>query len=403
MMKAMADHNMKKVIIAGGGFGGVRAARQLAHLTGVEITLISDSDAFTYYPQLYHAATGGSRAESAIPLTDLLAGTSVNIVTDSVTKLDQAKKELTTSKQTYTYDELILALGSVTNYFGIKGLEEFAFNIKSIDGAERFKRHLHTQLVDEQRPDAHYVVVGGGPTGIELAGSLGEYLRRIMRMHGMKTPHYTIELIEAAPRLLPRLPEAQARKVQQRLEDLGVHVSTGTVVEGESATGLRLKGEVMQTQTVVWTAGVANNPFFKNNAAEFTLAKNGRVEVDVHMEARPHVYVIGDNASTPFGGLAQTAVADANFVAADITRKLAGQPRPAYQAKPGVSVIPVGSRWAAVQWGGLQLYGWSGWVIRRLADLVAYSDIESWPQAVRVWGQDGRHEDDCPLCAQAKA
>jgi NADH dehydrogenase len=398
----MADHNVKKIIIAGGGFGGVRAARQLARLAGVEVVLISDSDAFTYYPQLYHAATGGSRAESAIPLRELLAGTSVQIVTDSVTKLDHAKHQLTTaSKTTHTYDELILALGSVTNYFGIKGLEEFAYNIKSIDGAERFKRHLHTQLVDEKRPDAHYVVVGGGPTGIELAGSLGEYLHRIMRLHGMKTPRYTIELIEAAPRLLPRLPEAQARKVQQRLESLGVHVSVGTVVEGESATGLRLKGEVMQTQTVVWTAGVANNSFFKDNASEFTLAKNGRVEVDVHMEARPQVYVIGDNASTPFGGLAQTAVADANFVAQDIAHKLGGQPRPAYQSKPGVSVIPVGSRWAAVQWGSLQLYGLSGWIVRRLADLVAYSDIESWPQALQVWGQDGRHEDDCPLCAKA--
>jgi len=397
----MTEHANKKIVIAGGGFGGVRAARQLARLTGVEITLISDSEAFTYYPQLYHAATGGSRAESAILLSQLLAGTAVRIVTDSVTKLDHAKKELTTaSKNIYKYDELILALGSVTNYFGIKGLEEFAYNIKSIDGAERFKRHLHTQLVDEKRPDAHYVVVGGGPTGVELAGALGEYLRRIMRMHGMATPNYRIELIEAAPRLLPRLPEAQAQRIQKRLESLGVHVSVGTVVEGESATGLRLKGEVMETQTVVWTAGVANNPFYKHNASEFSLAKNGRVEVDVHMEARPDVYVIGDNASTPFGGLAQTAVADANFVASDIARKLAGQSRPAYQSKPGVSVIPVGSRWAAVQWGSLQLYGFSGWILRRLADLVAYSDIESWMQALRVWGQDGRHEDDCPLCAK---
>jgi NADH dehydrogenase len=130
------------------------------------------------------------------------------------------------------------------------------------------------------------------------------------------------------------------------------------------------------------------------------LAKNGRVEVDVHMEARPHVYVIGDNADMPYGGLAQTAVADANFVAADIARKLAGQPRPPYRSKPGVSVIPVGSRWAAVQWGGWELFGLSGWVLRRLADLVAYSDIESWPKALQVWGKDRYHEDDCPLCAK---
>jgi NADH dehydrogenase FAD-containing subunit len=150
---------------------------------------------------------------------------------------------------------------------------------------------------------------------------------------------------------------------------------------------------------VVWTAGVANNPFFAANADQFTLAKNGRVVVNEFLEAKPHLYVIGDNAVTPFGGLAQTAINDANFVAADLTRRFSSRPRVAYKPKAPISVIPVGGRWAAVQAKNWQLFGWGGWLLRRAADFVAYRDVERWPAAIRVWLADFRREDDCPVCA----
>jgi NADH dehydrogenase len=153
-----------------------------------------------------------------------------------------------------------LALGNITNYFGIQGLPEYSYNIKTIEGAERFKAHLHSQLVEEKRPDVNYVIVGGGPTGVELAGALGSYLHRIVQLHHIAKLDYGIELVEVNPRLLPRLPESFSAKVQQRLEALGVKVITGEAVQGETASELMLKGEKISTKTVVWTAGMANNP-----------------------------------------------------------------------------------------------------------------------------------------------
>ncbi|MEO7617512.1 MAG: FAD-dependent oxidoreductase, partial [Candidatus Saccharibacteria bacterium] len=165
------------VIVVGGGFGGVRAAEQLSKQANLDITLISNTDAFSYYPQLYHAATGGSRSEASIPLGEVLEGSKVTLIVDTMTTLDAEKKTIHTAKGiSYEYDQLILAIGSVTNYFGIPGLVENSFDIKTIEGAERFKRHLHDQLTTEHKPELDYVIVGAGPTGIELASALGDYL-----------------------------------------------------------------------------------------------------------------------------------------------------------------------------------------------------------------------------------
>ncbi|HEX7259873.1 MAG TPA: NAD(P)/FAD-dependent oxidoreductase [Candidatus Saccharimonadia bacterium] len=394
-----ATHN---VLIVGGGFGGVRAARMLSKQPGVSVTLLSDSLEFTYYPQLYHAATGGSRSESSLPLKELLEGTSVRVLKDTSVSVDHAAKTLTTaSKTVYTYDQLILSLGSVTNYFNIKGLPEFCYEVKSTVSALAFKRHLHNQLIEDQATDVNYVIVGGGPTGVELAGALGSYLKRITRLHKITKVNYNIEVIEAMPRILPRLPEPVAARMHQRLEKLGVKVMTGAKVEAAGRDSLTVNGSPIPTETVVWTAGIANNPFFKANADQFILAKNGRVEVNAQLQAQPDLYVIGDNAAVDHGGLAQNAIAQANFVAEDIMRGLHGSRRKKFRSTEGISVIPVGPYWAAASWRNLALYGRPGWLLRRAADLIAYHDIESFPDAVRVWMHDFKQEDNCRVCAKA--
>jgi NADH:ubiquinone reductase (H+-translocating) len=388
-----------RLVIAGGGFGGIRLARHLCRSPRFQVTLITPDDTFAYYPQLYHAATGGTRSESALPLADMFAGCRIELVKDKVATLDPDAHTITTEGgRTVPYDKLALALGSVTNYFGVAGLAEFSYDIKTIAGAERFKAHLHQDLAEDQLPDVNYVIVGGGPTGIELAAALGEYLQRITQQHGLKQPKYEISIIEAAPRLLPRSPEAFAARIHRRLRSLGVQVLTGVAVEGETAEALRLKDKDIPTHTVVWTAGVANNPFYKANAQHFTLAKNGKVEVDEYLLAKPDVYVMGDNASTPYSGMAQTAIYDADFVGNDLMMQATGHPRHHYHPKAPISVIPVGGRWAAVQWGPVRLYGIIGWLLRRAADLIAYTDVEDLGPAIRVWLQDSRHEDKCPIC-----
>ncbi|HVQ44129.1 MAG TPA: NAD(P)/FAD-dependent oxidoreductase [Candidatus Saccharimonadia bacterium] len=390
-----------KILIVGGGFGGVRTAVRLSRQRGLDVTLISNLATFAYYPQFYHSATGGSRSEAALPLTDVLAGTGVRLVQDVIVKIDPEACTITSidGKTSYPYDELIMALGCVTNYFGIKGLSEFSYGIKSIDEAERFKAHLHEQLLAGPGPDLNYVVVGAGPTGVELAASLGAYLDRITALHGLEPRDYHIELVEAAPRILPRSSEAVSRRVHRRLAKLGVEVITGAAVKAETAQELQLEGKSIATRTVVWTAGTSVNPFYYANGAHFQLAKGGRVMVSDHLEAKNHVYVIGDNAATQYSGMAQTAIRDADFVAADIARAHAGRRRPAYKPFLPVSVIPVGEYWAVAEWGRLRLYGLPGYILRRAADLIGYADIERWPQAIRVWLQDGQHDDNCQICA----
>lgn len=396
----MSDQK-KNVVIAGGGFAGVRLARRLATRRDLHVTLVSDRDSFAYYPQLYHAATGGVRSEAAIPLSELFADSPVELVIDSVTSFDPKAKTVTTAgKQTLQYSYLAFGLGNVTNYFGISGLEEFAYGIKTIEAAERFKAHLHRELIERKRTEAHYVVVGAGPTGVELAGALSGYLQRIAKTHGIAKPNYRIDLVEAAPRVMPRSSEAVSAQVQRRLERLGITVMTGAVVEGETAATLKLKGETLTTQTVVWTAGVATNPFYKQNETHFTLGKGNHVQVDDYLQAANGIYVMGDNAATPYSGLAQTAVHDADFVAADIGRRLDHQLRPVYKPKRPVGVTPVGHGWAVVEWGKLYFAGYPGWLTRRAADLVAYHDIEPVPAALKTWLQEPRRDDDCAICTQ---
>lgn len=392
--------NSPKILVVGGGFGGIRAAVKLSKQAGFDVTLISNLATFAYYPKFYHFATGGSRSESALPLADILSGTGVKLVQDVIVTIDPQAGTVGSIDgiTAYHYDKLVMALGCVTNYFGITGLKELSYGIKSIEEAEELKRHLHEQLLADHKPDLNYVVVGAGASGVELAASLDAYLERITRLHGLEPRDNFVTLVEAAPRVLPRSSESVSAIVRRRLELLGVKVLTGAVVKAETADALELGGESIATKTVVWTAGTAINPFYYSNGTHFQLAKGGRVMVNNHLEAKDSVYVIGDNAATPFSGLAQTAIKDADYVAADIIKAIAGKNRAAYVPAAPVSVIPVGKNWAIAEYKTLHLYGPVGAILRRFADLIGYADMERWPQAVSVWLQDSRREDGCPIC-----
>ncbi|HEX7368056.1 MAG TPA: FAD-dependent oxidoreductase [Candidatus Saccharimonadales bacterium] len=393
----------EKVLIVGGGFGGVKAALELASDDRFAVTLLSNHPNFRYYPTLYHSATGGSYANSSIPLDTLFAGKKIDLYKGTAKTLDRRAKTITTDDgQVFGYDTLILALGVVTNYFGIKGLEEFSYSIKSIEEIEKFKAHLHQQLTSDHRPDLNYVIVGAGPTGIELAGALPHYLKRIMKNHGITGRAIHIDLIEAAPRLLPRMPKDTSRAVRRRLKRLGVHLYVNQAVQAESADDLMVNGKPIRSHTVVWTAGVTNNPFFKDNA--FALTPRGKVWVDTYSQSENGIYVIGDNANTPYSGLAQTAINDGSFVAHNLIRRADSKKLRSYTATQPITVIPAGHRWAAVIWSSVRLYGWLGWVLREAGDLVGFHDIEgSWPKATEQWITEFSSHESCPTCLKATA
>lgn len=388
----MAD---KRVVIVGGGFAGIKAARQLADQTGFAVSLISNKDYFCYYPTLYHSATGHPGSESSIPLATIFKGTNVKLVIDTVTELHTTKRTVSTqSGRTIAYDELIVALGVVTSYFGIAGLEEYSYGVKSIEQILELKNHFHQLMVEENQPDLNYLVVGAGPTGVELAAAMGSYLRQVARHYKLPKRRISISLIEAAPRVLPRSSERVSKLVTKRLKQLGVKVMTNQKVEGNTAESLTVSGQKIPSHTVIWTAGVTNHPFFKDHPADFTLNERGKVVVDEHLQAAPHIYVIGDNAATPYSGLAQIAVHDGAFVADHLLRLSRHQESLAYQAHMPTTVVPVGHNWAIVESGKISFGGWPGHLMRRAADLVGYWDVLPARTALGLWLARHDHQED---------
>lgn len=387
-----------RILIVGGGFAGVKAALELGKHDVVDVTVLSDHTHFRYYPGLYQTATGGRRAGARIRLQNILKNTPGKFVRGTAVKLDRKNKVVTTKEgDKLHYDKLLLALGNVTNYFGIDGLKEYSFGIKSTEEAERFKKHLHQQFVDNACPDLNYFIVGGGPTGIELAGALPGYIRRIMKAHKVKDCKLNISLIEAAPHLLPRSSKDVSAAVTKRLRKLGIKLYLGTAVKGQDHDSLMFGDKDLPSKTVVWTAGVTNNPFFKDNG--FRLTERGKVEVNEYLEAEPDIFVLGDNANTLYSGMAQTALRDGQFVAENILRELKGEQPDQYEPKQPINVIPVGKGWASVEWGKRHFSGYIGWILRTLADLVAFHDLQSWPKAGEQWMQSLSEEDlGCPNC-----
>jgi NADH dehydrogenase len=395
----MTEEKKHHVVVVGAGFGGVKAALELAKNDNINVTLVSDRDDFRYFPTLYHTATGGLRRQSSIPLNTILPQ-NVELILAKAEKLHREHRTLELEGgRAEHYDTLILGLGSVTNFFGIQGLKEYAYGVKSLEEVERFKDHLHEQLQDEHKPDLNYIIVGAGPTGIELAGALPAYLHKIMGNHGVKKKNVHIDLIEAMPKLLPRSPAGTSNAVRKRLSKLGVKLITNGKVEGETADALMVNGQPLPSHTVVWTAGIANNPFFEANG--FKVNERHKVVVDEHLMAEPNIYVIGDNAATQFSGMAQTALHDAVFVAENLNRMISGQNPEAYKPKQPISIIPAGEGWAAVDWGKMHFNGRLGWALREAADWAGFHDIEPWWKATEQWATELGHEETCTVCCTA--
>lgn len=376
-----------KITIVGGGFAGVKAALELAKDSNNLITLISDKPDFQYYPTLYSSATGHSHLESWVPLGEIFGEhDNINVSLDKVVGIDNKKKHLIgASGAQYNYQTVVIAVGTVTTYFGIPGLDQYSYGIKSAEEINRLKERLYQDIAVDHEVDRTYVVVGGGPTGVELAGSLGTYVKKLCKYYGILHSHVNVRLIEASPRLLPRSHPSVSKRVQRRLEKLGIEIQTGAAVQKQTAERLIVAGRPLASHTVIWTSGVMNNPLFAAHPEIFTLAKNGRVVVDKYLSAAKDIYVLGDNAATPYAGLAQTALHDAKFFAKNMARKARHKPLKAYRAVLPPSVIPVGEHWAAFEWKWLRFYGWIAAIVRRIADFIGFSDILPLGQALRPW------------------
>lgn len=392
-----------EVVIVGGGFAGLRVARKLSKSYKVNVTLITDSTTFRYSPALYRSATGFRMRESVIPIAKIVSSyPNLTLIREKAVKIDRSKRKITVeSGKSFKYDAAVLCLGVVTSYFNIPGLEEYSFNIKSPEGLLKLKTHLHKTLSDRGVPDANYVVVGGGPTGVELSAALAKYLKHICKKHKIKKHAINLELVEAAPRLLPMLNEKASDKTLKRLRKMHVKTLLNTAVKAETPETLKLPERTIHTKTVIWTAGVTNNPFFKENADQFTFNERGKVVVDNHLQIDPYTFVIGDNAATKYGGLALVAIWDANYTAKTIKRLAKNKKPKKYRQKKPVSVVPAGETWSVLQYRGIVMSGRLPSLLRALADLVGYSDIMGVKKAFAVWKRRTETEEICQKCSSS--
>ena len=395
---------MKHVVIAGGGFAGVRLARKLRNKTDVRVTLINSSPDFRYYPAMYRAATGRKMGASRISLEwMLLSSPNIDIVIDTVTSNNSTKKEVSlASGKTIGYDYVVFALGSVTTYFNIEGLHEHSYGIKSPEEILALRAHLHGNIVGNSPEQYNYVVVGAGPTGVELAGSLGGYLKAIAKKHRRSNHKIRIWLVEAAPRVAPQLTERASLLIKKRLEKLGVKILTGTQVKAETIHELKTSSGPIKSHTVIWTAGTTLNPFFALDPTQFILAERGKVKVGQHFEINPSAYVIGDNAATKHSGLAYTAIKDANFVADDICRRMSERPRKSRTDHRPICVVPTGPNWAVLEYGSFVQRGWLIALVRSAADFIGYMDVVGLVRGLTVWSSSELTEDGCLVCHRSK-
>jgi NADH dehydrogenase len=400
----------KRILIVGGGFGGVQAALTLSreHLPNTSITLVSDKHHFEYTPALYKLATGASPLETCIPLADIFAGTKVSIVIDTIASGNTADKVLIgASGAQFTYDILILALGAESAYFNIPGIKENAYSIKTVGQALRLKRHLH-ELFDtceglnkgQLMSQFQFVVIGGGPAGVELAGVIRKYVRVLAEKHNVPEKLVTVDIIQAAPRLLPMMSERVSKLVLRQLTELGINVILNRTVVSEDNRGVYLKDIAFNAKTIIWTAGVRPSSVYQTIRGLSLDTKSGKVLVGALLDAQgtQDVYVLGDSAATPYAGTAQTAIYDGSFVARAIVAQLAGTKLPAYTPRRTPYVIPVGSGWAVFTYKNIAVAGRIFWWLRELIDLRYFLSILPLQKAWTVWREGGILCESCPTC-----
>ncbi|HEU4830562.1 MAG TPA: FAD-dependent oxidoreductase [Candidatus Saccharimonadales bacterium] len=376
----------KNIVIVGGGFAGVKAALEISKRKLGKVTLISDEPYFLHHATLYATATGRNRAESVISLVDIFSNNPlVTVVQDTMKSIDSDRRLVVGSKVSYKYDELIIAIGLVTTYFDIKGMDQHAFGIKTLDEVKAFNQHIRQDIIEDKHVKKTYVVVGAGPTGVELAGALKGYVTQLVATYKVKRPNVAITLVEAAPRILPKSSKTASRIIARKLTSMGVKVITNHAVQSMDDDSVTIQGKRVTTDTVIWTSGVANHPFFAKHPEYFQLAKNGRVEVDEHLQAYSHIYVLGDNNATKYSGMAWPALASARFIAHHLARKNAKKPLKKFRTSSPPSGIPVNGLWAYVEWRGIYVAGRAGFVLRRWMELYGYLQLLPYKSAVAAW------------------
>ena len=373
-----------RIIIVGAGFGGLAAAKALKN-TPAEIALIDRTNHHLFQPLLYQVATAAlTPSQIATPSRSILRKQkNITVILGEATGVEKDQKCVLVSDADrqnvpVAYDYLILATGATHSYFGHNEFEAFAPGLKSLADAEATRNKiLQTfELAEaEEDPSRHqdlltFILVGAGPTGVEMAGALAVLVRTTLKsdFRRIDPASARIVLVDMAPRVLPPFSEDLSKAAKQRLEKLGVEVRLGHSVDQIDADGIVVAGERIASKTVIWTAGVAPSPAGKWLQVETDRAGRVRIQKDLTVPGHSEIFVIGDTASLdqngkPLPGVAQVAMQQGRYAGKVIHNRIAGKPAPgpfSYFDKGSMAVV--GKGFAVLQSGKVQVSGFGAWL-----------------------------------------
>ena len=380
-MRASPETRRPHVVIVGAGFGGLAAARRLAKAP-VDVTLVDRRNHHLFQPLLYQVATAAlSPADIAVPTRAILARqTNARVLLDEVTGLDASARQVYLRESApLRYDWLILATGARHSYFGRDGWADHAPGIKTIDDATAVRRKILLALEraetesdpDRRRALLTFVVIGGGPTGVEMAGAIAELAHRsVSREFRSITPHCSrVILVDGANRVLSAFPESLSAAAHRALEQLGVELRLGENVSHVAADHITFGEAIIPTHTAIWAAGVEASPAAKwlRSGAD----RAGRVPVDRHLhpEGNRRIFVCGDTAACPDGkggvlpGIAPVAKQQGRFAADAIIAAISQRATPPFRYRNYGNLATIGRRRAVIDFGRVHVTGLAAWLI----------------------------------------
>ncbi|GAA0709447.1 NAD(P)/FAD-dependent oxidoreductase [Dyella marensis] len=381
------------IVILGGGFGGMAAAHRLDDAS-LRVTLVDRRNHHLFQPLLYQVATAGLSAPSiAAPLRQILRKQqNVTVLLDEAQGIDLAHKRVLLAQGPLDYDYLIVATGATHAYFGHDDWARHAPGLKTLDDAFAIRRRVLLAFEHAEREDEparrqawlNFVVVGGGATGVELAGTLAEIARHTLpREFRRSDPRQAnILLVEAGPRVLPAFAPELSAKARKQLEKLGVQVRTDTAVTAIGSDSVQLGNETLASRTVLWAAGVAASPLGQQLGVPLDRAGRVLVTPELAVPGHPEVFVVGDLASVtqadgkPVPGIAPAAKQMGRYVADAILARLGGRAAPApFRYRDDGTLATIGRLSAVAQFGRVKLSGvlaWWVWLVAHVYFLIGF-------------------------------
>ncbi|BAY76562.1 FAD-dependent pyridine nucleotide-disulfide oxidoreductase [Nostoc linckia NIES-25] len=402
MVNSLDNNPTHQVVIVGGGFGGLYAAKTLAK-TAVNVTLIDKRNFHLFQPLLYQVATGAlSPADISSPLRSVLSKSkNTKVLLGEVNNIDPEAQKVIVGNEAIPYDTLIVATGAKHSYFGKDNWEEFAPGLKTVEDAIEMRRRIFMAFEaaeketdpEKRRAWLTFVIVGGGPTGVELAGAIAELANQTLKedFRNIDTSEAQILLLEGLDRILPPFAPELSQEAEASLTRLGVVVQTKTLVtniENDIVT-LKQGDEVKEiaSKTVLWAAGVKASAMGKvlteRTGAECDRAGRVIVEPDLSIKGYPNIFVIGDLANfshqnaKPLPGVAPVAKQEGEYVAELIQKRLVGQTLPAFAYVDRGSLAMIGQNSAVVDLGFLKLKGffaWAFWLLIHIYFLIEFNN-----------------------------